>query len=849
MEVELINFRQYHDITFNFEPNQLTLIAGRSGIGKSTIFEAIRWCITGKLQRISPHDLPKGKTSVRVTFPDGTIYYRLNSPKRFEVTKSNIPSSNGTEKVDEIELNEMYWNATTYLKQLDFHPLLEASESDKLDLITTLALRKNDPSSKINEIKTLIGIYSTKISKQQAVICNSKRQLNKELTANKLTIEDLEYRPMITIEGVEVDDPLIVMKKIEEFEERKTKLHQQLVEYQVNEKRKKELVKGITKTKEQIQTEIDMLTQELELHTAQRDQLALRKEKDGLETKLKIAQRGYIEPDEPLPKGQGWNDIEISKATEQANQYNLNLGLAKKNKIAYDKAIIQDRITQLKVEIEELTEQDNLLRQAILMKDQYDEYQRIKQDLSFQQNLLSGATDKLTLLVEVPSPEDDIKIIEEQISSIDSHRADEYYEAEKELQQSVLTCPHCSGPVKYQRNSLIKINHYDPKAARSLISEINQERSAKKAEYDQRHQELLMSRKEFNSYKMLKKKYDQEIYRLGVTIASLEKNLGMFKSIPELSAVPMQPVQSGNDNYQAKIKKLMGEVSSLSIIKFYAPPEISPERMMKDNNLIKSYQRKEEIDQLKQQIDDIVIPYEIVNLQYTTIKETKTVIASSSDQLYRLNEADNIVLGPNPVKSYDQTSKAITQLRTTLDEMNTINRLIEHQDEITLLDQELSDLSDTMETAANLMSKMEEAKYASLIVIVNRLNKKINKYLRMLFLDPIIFRLDMFRENKTGKKDIKPKVNVNINYKGHDVDLKSLSGGEYARVSLSILLALAKVNNSPLIMMDESLGSLEQDDLQRTVNFIKHYNRKHTRTILYIGHGETTGWYDRLITL
>lgn len=840
MRVELINFRSYVDKTFEFEPNMLTLIAGPSGVGKSTILEAIRWCITGKIQRIAPHDNPKGKTSVRVTFPDGTIYYRLNSPKRFEVTK---PSSD--EKLDEIDLNESYWNATTYLKQLEFHPLLNSTEAEKLELITILALQRNDPSARIEELKSIMGSYNAKISKQQAVLTNLRRQLTKELTINNLTEQDLEFKPMITIKGEEIDDPIILIERIEEFERRKTELHSQLVEYQVNEKRKNELVKGINKTKEEINEEIIKLTNEIDIHYVQLNIINIKKERDTINRKLINLKKGYSAPKEILP-AKGWEINEINLATEMISKYTINANVCKKYKIAYDQPIIEERVNTIQIEIDKLNQQIDVQRQLVLLQDQYNEYQRIKREADMLRNQLLVSNDKINGLIEITSVEADIKLIEDELITIEHHRADEYYEAERELQQAILTCPHCSGHLKYQRNNLIKVDHYDPQTARELIDEINIERLNKKNELNIVYQGLLVQRKEFNTYKTLKKKYEQEIYRIKTQLTSAENSLASFKSIP---SQPTDLVDFDMMGIATRIKSLMAEQSALSNVKFYTLPPITPEKMRHDNDLIELYERKAKIDELTEQLNMLIIPDELPNLSYPTIEATRAAINKLENNLRNLNEADNIILSANPIKTYEQTSKAIIQLRCSLDEMNTINRLIVFQSEILQMDEEISILSDELETISNLLSKMEEARYASLIVIVNMLNKRVNKYLRQLFVDSITFRLDMFRENKTGKKDIKPKVNVNINYKGYDVDLRSLSPGEYTRVSMSILLSLAKINKSPLIMMDETLSSLEQEDLKRTINVIKHYNRKHTRTILFIDHHETTGWYDDLKVL
>ncbi|HOA81250.1 MAG TPA: AAA family ATPase [Defluviitaleaceae bacterium] len=54
IEVEIKNFRGYKYQTFNFESNdQLIILGGPNGYGKTSFIDAIEWCLTGDVRRIS----------------------------------------------------------------------------------------------------------------------------------------------------------------------------------------------------------------------------------------------------------------------------------------------------------------------------------------------------------------------------------------------------------------------------------------------------------------------------------------------------------------------------------------------------------------------------------------------------------------------------------------------------------------------------------------------------------------------------------------------------------------------------------------------------------------------------
>ena len=81
----------------------------------------------------------------------------------------------------------------------------------------------------------------------------------------------------------------------------------------------------------------------------------------------------------------------------------------------------------------------------------------------------------------------------------------------------------------------------------------------------------------------------------------------------------------------------------------------------------------------------------------------------------------------------------------------------------------------------------------------------------MLFDDPISINIALFKTVKTTSI-VKPCININISYRGGEYNsLAEMSGGEADRVSLAITLALCRLSSSPILLLDESLSSLNQD--------------------------------------
>lgn len=129
---------------------------------------------------------------------------------------------------------------------------------------------------------------------------------------------------------------------------------------------------------------------------------------------------------------------------------------------------------------------------------------------------------------------------------------------------------------------------------------------------------------------------------------------------------------------------------------------------------------------------------------------------------------------------------------------------------------------------------------------VNCLNASMMQSLQELFEQEMSVSLELFKTNKTTG-DNKPTVNFVINYANGSYDnINQLSGGEGDRVSLAVTMAFNKLSNFPLLILDETLASLDQE-LKNEVISALAANSDHG--VLIVMHEGIEGVFDHIVEL
>lgn len=205
------------------------------------------------------------------------------------------------------------------------------------------------------------------------------------------------------------------------------------------------------------------------------------------------------------------------------------------------------------------------------------------------------------------------------------------------------------------------------------------------------------------------------------------------------------------------------------------------------------------------------------------------------------------------IKSYNNLMERLRQSIVDGERANEVkafhHRMEDEQKSLTALSVELTELQMLKQYAVDTESK-------SLQDVVASINTSIAEVCETLFDKDINIVLNLFKTLKSTK-NVKPQVNFAISYKGGLFEnINQMSGGEGDRASIALTLALNRLSSFPILMLDESLSSLDLDmkeatveTISKTIIYDQHKQQKINRAVVIIMHDGIEGIFDNVINI
>jgi len=157
------------------------------------------------------------------------------------------------------------------------------------------------------------------------------------------------------------------------------------------------------------------------------------------------------------------------------------------------------------------------------------------------------------------------------------------------------------------------------------------------------------------------------------------------------------------------------------------------------------------------------------------------------------------------------------------------------------LNSELKQVSLELEGFYILKTKYTQAVIMSMQQTIQLINQHTEYFLSKFFTDNFTARL------VSDIEDLK-KIKVEITYKNNVYDnIYQLSGGEFDKCVLASICGVNSMMNSNIIILDESLASLDTDNNTDTFNLLKEV--ANDKLILVCSHEAVKGIFDTIITL
>ena len=814
MRITLKNFLCYADETFDFGEQGVSLLTGPSGVGKTSILRGIFFALFGEGNKLQSY----GKTSCCVELEfDGLKIIRTKRPNRVVVNDTHEDDS-----AQEI-INKKFgytFKTSGYIQQNNLSSFIVMSPVEKLLFLETFAFK----DVQLGVIKGRCKAHISKCNEELVGVVSQLDMVNKILSETKMP-EEVKFPLKCKIKDRElcINNEKIRYKNCSVLINRSLKKIKKLTD-EINELK---VMEATVKSRKEIQDEMKINVESI------RDEIIKNKKYYSGCEELKLAEKNlesflsmkYINSMEELLE-KDFLKLEEMYKQEKSCLVNEKINIEENLWKEYNKEELSSTLSELNNYLSDV-EKVELLR-----KEQKKNYVVEEKHKENKEKLLEYKDD---LLVQ--------KELHDKIV----------------FQQDLFSCPKCKSLLKFLNKELIlsedssgevcdidldtvkkniKNLQIDIDKLQKLVPvEESKIESSKDIEIE--INEIVSFYEDFSTSKEIREDIEYLVtYKKNQQVLE-NKKINIDRNIRE------EIFSSSYNSFKAETEKLQKEISQLKVEDCYLDKSIDEEEL-----------RNKIISQKK--IRDIILSLEkSLNEKNKTIEKQKILLEElSSCHIKKYGSIKNIIdIEKNIQKENEDISIQEKKSKLHKSVIENIELWEKYQNDITnynIWKTKLKELKKNEIVCKNkyaastkLKDTILEAESIAMMNIIESINTHARVYLDYFFVEnPISVQLQSFKHTK---KNIKPMINICIEYKGMEVDMNMLSGGELSRVILAYTLALAEMFNTPLLLLDECTSSLDQDLSSVVFQAIRdNFNGKMT---IVIAHQVVTGTFDKTISL
>lgn len=492
MLVTLHNFKCYQqERTFKLS-NGINLLKGVSGKGKSTVLNAISWCLYGGI--VKDLEGKKRKSYVRLEI-DNLSISRYKNPSLLVININNTKYEGDSAQAI---INSKFGSKTIfmcsgYLMQGERNSLISLSDKEKIDILNSFAFRDEDPSQIIQKIKNYLdrieGDYIT-LNNQYQIKYGIYIKWADSVKLNNLSKPEFDNDKLLKLINDAKQELESTNKRIQESDRKKWQQNQ--------------LNQTLSKLECELKSignqfgEVSLEDLESTISKLRSEQLISIQHNNVVDNYNHV--KSQLDQYNGLPEDSSYLSLDVNRLKYQQTEYSHNLKIANDLKVSYDAQSIESKISTIQ---RILDGQRNA---------------QIKQELTVLSQQLNGFN-KIATIEEVSECERILKSVTER--------------------SVYLTCPHCNNSVQHVNHQLVKqsespTTQEEVKVCRSKLLLANQQ-------YQEGKQKQTIQLRITTLEKLLDPQFDDIQLLKTYEATDLRKQINRLQSIKILDPVTIDP--------------------------------------------------------------------------------------------------------------------------------------------------------------------------------------------------------------------------------------------------------------------------------------------------------------------
>lgn len=786
MYLHLQNFCCWEDKAFHFPEEGSILISAPSGSGKTSIVRAIMFALFGTGDKIIMHG--KRSCSVELKLKDLHIL-RKKGPGRLVVNQTY------EDQAAQYMIHKYFDNELFYLQQGGRNSFITLSAMDKLVYLEKIIFQQIP----IQEIKTNLKNATKEVENQLLVKKSETNTIDTFLS--EIHIPDELLNRSFSDEKFESLKQCYSQTQIRLEKSRTCRIRADAIQSQISQ------FNTLIQTLQE--TEYQRLQEKLE-YTQKLEKLKDTKEEIHLYNKYALR----------LEKQQKLDVIQNELIEKQALYTTI---------VKNERDMIEQKIYELESEMEKYQTTEEYQTEIRRLE-------KIQQKQT-QLNSVQSELDSLVLPASLSSFT--IQELSQNLMSIE----DQLRKFSRILQEidTSYECPNCNSILKLQNHTLIENPiEMDRTDCIQKITYLQEQ----KRQYTDWHSQLqeFYKKQDYLSLKIknLQSEIDYTIPKQSVDVLKQElieltsKNRVLDRYYDELDAIveKYDSLKKQIDSLEDRSSKLKGELLDM----IQVPDTLN---LTSVQTLITEYQYQQQMrvkyQSLLEKTNHHLEVSEQNRLKHQSLKEQK------EEEYKQIFVEDEDELGEQ-LKILKQSIEFESELQRYQTSKELLTKYMLQKSENTI---EIKELENQLVNYMRLKEKIAESESIALTNLIQTVNTNVQLYLDAFFeKEPIQVTLSAFKMVKDTKKT---QLNLVVHYKGNQIELSNLSGGEYDRVVLAFTLTFAELTHSPLLLLDECVSSLDQENAENVFDCIKSHCKN--KLIVLIAHQIVTGMFDEIIQL